>query len=455
MNRSLRTLNDEAAFSACDYRHRKTEKQSLGLYLRHVEERPRLSVICQRRWNSSLAIRSTSPSKGCIRDFETDCFGSLRSRIPSSTKRRRCVFRHTASHASSPAPRISRITSDCRAAALMTFARRSPILVFARPVRDERRDGSCLEVKFQGELRQQQKAAADAMLRHETGVLAATTAFGKTVVAAWLIARRGVNTLVLVHRRQLLDQWIKRLSTFLDVPAKSIGRIGGGRNRPTGQIDVGIIQSLVRKGVVDDRVAESDHLIVDECHHLSAHSFELVVPNQSPICRWLVGNRCAQGRPPSDHLHAVRSGSTSGQRSRTGSMPPDVRALRPRAADVPTEQKSYSRQASGIPGGVRELVDDQPRNRRICDDVVDSVSNGRSPFVLTERNEHLDRLATRARGTCPSPRRLARRNGKEAAAGRRRPARSHPARRSPASSWRQADHVGEGFDDARVWTPCS
>ena len=70
------------------------------------------------------------------------------------------------------------------------------------------------------------------MLAHDTGVLAATTAFGKTVVAAWLIAQRGVSTLVLVHRRQLLDQWVERLSTFLGVPAKSIGRIGGGR-KPT------------------------------------------------------------------------------------------------------------------------------------------------------------------------------------------------------------------------------
>ena len=100
-------------------------------------------------------------------------------------------------------------------------------------IRDERHDGSPW-MKFQGELRQEQKTAADAMLRHETGVLAATTAFGKTVVAAWLIAQRGVNTLVLVHRRQLLDQWVERLSTFLDIPAKSIGRIGGGRSRPTG-----------------------------------------------------------------------------------------------------------------------------------------------------------------------------------------------------------------------------
>jgi hypothetical protein len=101
-------------------------------------------------------------------------------------------------------------------------------------IRDERHDGSPLEVTFQGELRPEQKTAADAILRHETGVLAATTAFGKTVVAAWLIAERGVNALVLVHRRQLLDQWIERLSTFLDIPAKSIGRIGGGRSRPTG-----------------------------------------------------------------------------------------------------------------------------------------------------------------------------------------------------------------------------
>jgi len=166
-------------------------------------------------------------------------------------------------------------------------------------VRDERRHGSQLEVKFQGELRREQKAAADAMLRHEVGVLAATTAFGKTVVAAWLIAQRGVDTLVLVHRRQLLDQWVERLSTFLDIPAKSIGRIGGGRNRPTGRIDVAIIQSLVRKGVVDDRVAEYSHVIVDECHHLSAHSFEQVA--RQAKARFVVGLSATVARKDGHH----------------------------------------------------------------------------------------------------------------------------------------------------------
>jgi hypothetical protein len=96
-------------------------------------------------------------------------------------------------------------------------------------IRDEREAGRALDVTFTGGLRPEQLAAAKAMASHDTGVLAATTAFGKTVIAAWLIAERRVNTLFLVHRRQLLDQWVERLSTFLGVPAKSIGRVAGGR----------------------------------------------------------------------------------------------------------------------------------------------------------------------------------------------------------------------------------
>ncbi len=119
--------------------------------------------------------------------------------------------------------------------------------------RDERFAGNPLDVTFQGTLRPDQLAAATAMAAHDTGVLAATTAFGKTVLAAWLIALRKVNTLVLVHRQALLEQWVERLSAFLGVPAKTIGRIGGGRKKSTGAIDVALVQSLARNGVVDDR----------------------------------------------------------------------------------------------------------------------------------------------------------------------------------------------------------
>jgi superfamily II DNA or RNA helicase len=96
-------------------------------------------------------------------------------------------------------------------------------------IRNKRQERRALDVTFRGELCCEQRAAADAMLPQDTSVLAATAAFGKTVVAAWLVAQRGVNTLVLVHRRQLLDQWVERLSALLGLPTKAIGRIGGGR----------------------------------------------------------------------------------------------------------------------------------------------------------------------------------------------------------------------------------
>jgi len=146
-----------------------------------------------------------------------------------------------------------------------------------RKVIDKRNKGEKLEVSFHGILRSEQAKAAEAMMAHDTGVLEATTAFGKTVLAAWMIAERGVNTLILVHRKQLLEQWVERLSQFLEIPTKEVGRFGGGYKKRNGRLDVALIQSMVRKGVVDDGVGDYGQVIVDECHHLSAQSFELAV----------------------------------------------------------------------------------------------------------------------------------------------------------------------------------
>jgi hypothetical protein len=141
---------------------------------------------------------------------------------------------------------------------------------------DERFSGTQIKLNFHGTLRPDQELAAKTMLNHETGVLSASTAFGKTIVATYLIAQRNANTLVLVHRRQLLDQWISRLSHFLNLDPKKIGQIGGGKRNPTGVIDVALIQSLSRKVIVDDIVGDYGHLVVDECHHIPARSFEMV-----------------------------------------------------------------------------------------------------------------------------------------------------------------------------------
>src|SRR6185369_10970861 len=144
-------------------------------------------------------------------------------------------------------------------------------------VSDHRFAGKPIEVEFHGELRPGQKEASKALARFDDGILCAPTAFGKTAVAARLIAIRKVNTLVLVHRRHLMDQWRERLALFLGISTKDIGQIGGGKTSRTESIDVAVIQSLIRKGEVKDLVAEYGQVIVDECHHVSAFTFERVL----------------------------------------------------------------------------------------------------------------------------------------------------------------------------------
>src|SRR5262249_41380008 len=105
---------------------------------------------------------------------------------------------------------------------------------------DKRNSGTSIKAKFLGELTPEQKRASKELLKYDSGVLAATTAFGKTVVAADIIAARKTNTLILVHRRQLLDQWVERLRAFLDVSENQIGIIGGGKRKPSNFIDVAL-----------------------------------------------------------------------------------------------------------------------------------------------------------------------------------------------------------------------
>ncbi len=319
-------------------------------------------------------------------------------------------------------------------------------------LRDERSPGQPLNVTFQGELRPEQKLAAKAMLAHDTGVLSATTAFGKTIVAAWLIAQRGVNTLVLVHRQQLLDQWVERLSAFLNVPAKDIGRIGGGRNRPNGRLDVALIQSLVRKGTVDDRVGDYGHLVVDECHHLSAHSFEQVARRAK--ARFVTGLSATVARKDGHHpiifmqcgpvRYRVNARAQAALRPFDHTVivcPTGFRSLQPSAPDARLEFQSL----------YGELVQDEQRNRAICDDVLRAVAGHRSPLVLTERNEHLELLAG---GLASRVRHLIVLRG-----GMGRKQRAAAAERLAAIPDNEGrvilatgKYVGEGFDDPRLDT---
>src|SRR5213594_768795 len=319
-------------------------------------------------------------------------------------------------------------------------------------VHDERCNGQTVNVTFQGTLRPEQKAAADAMLAHDIGVLAATTAFGKTVVAAWLIAERGVNTLVLVHRRQLLDQWVERLSTFLNINNREIGRIGGGRRKPTGRVDVAVIQSLIRKGVVDDSIGDYGHVIVDECHHLSAHSFEQVVRRAK--ARFVTGLSATVTRK--DGHHPIIFMQCGPVRYRVNAKAEAMRRpfthnvlVRPTSFQTAIPSPSDKRIESYSLYG--ELAGDESRNRRICEDVIEAVEAGRSPLLLTERNEHLDGLANQLAGRVGHVIVLRGGMGKKQ--------REAMAAELAAVSTKEGRvilatgrYIGEGFDDARLDT---
>ena len=319
-------------------------------------------------------------------------------------------------------------------------------------IRDERFGGVPLKVAFCGALRPEQQTAAADLLRHDTGVLAATTAFGKTVVATWLIAQRGVNTLVLVHRQQLLEQWVERLSTFLGLSAKSIGCLGGGRKKLTGGLDVALMQSLVRKEVVDDRVADYGHIIVDECHHISARSFELAVRRAK--AKFVPGLSATVARKDGHHpiifmqcgpvRHRVDAKTQAAARPFTHHVmvrPTNFRAAMPADPDARLE----------FNGLYEALTKDERRNAMICDDVVGAVNQGRSPLVLTERTEHLLHLAERLSPRVPHLVQLRGGQGRKVVA-----AASARLAEIPESEGRvilaTGKYIGEGFDDSRLDT---
>jgi superfamily II DNA or RNA helicase/very-short-patch-repair endonuclease len=319
-------------------------------------------------------------------------------------------------------------------------------------IRDERQSGEPLHVAFHGELRAGQQLAADAMLQHETGVLAATTAFGKTVVAAWLIAQRGVNTLVLVHRRQLLDQWVERLAAFLNLSPKSIGRIGGGRHKPTRLIDVAVIQSLVRKDVVNDRVADYGQVIVDECHHLSARSFEQVV--RSAKARFILGLSATVARKDGHHpIIFMQCGPVRHRvdaRAQAAARPFDhTVVVRPTGFQSARDTRADKR--AEFHAVYQQLVDDETRNRAICDEIVQAVREGRSPLVLTERNDHLDRFEGELSASVPHVVVLRGGMGKK-----QRQSEAERLIAIPPEEGRvilaTGKSIGEGFDDPRLDT---
>jgi len=252
-------------------------------------------------------------------------------------------------------------------------------------LQDERFAGRKVTAKFTGTLRKDQKAAVREMLKHEVGVLCAPTAFGKTVTAAALIARRKVSTLVLVHRTELLRQWQERLTGFLEFPKGSLGVIGGGKKKPSGKIDIAVMQSLSRREDLGELLDQYGQIIIDECHHLSAFSFEAILKQAK--AKFVVGLTATpirrDGHQP---IIFMQCGPIRHSAARPENAPAQLEVW-PKVLPAPEIPPD-----SPIQDVFRILVGDSIRNRRITEDVLTAYREGRKVVVLTERTDHLPLL---------------------------------------------------------------
>ena len=251
---------------------------------------------------------------------------------------------------------------------------------------DERIDGTPVDVQFVGTLRPDQEDAVAAMLPHEVGVLCAPTAFGKTVTGAAIIARRPVNTLILVHRTELLRQWQDRLNAFLGIGKGVLGTFGGGKRKPTGKIDIAVMQSLSRKGEVDPLVEDYGQVIVDECHHVGAVSFDAILKRVK--ARYILGLTATpirrDGQQP---IIFMQCGPIRHAAAPPAGAPHDLEVV-PRTLP----QRTPILDDIGIQEVFRTLADDQERTAAIANETKRAVEDGRKVLVLTERTDHLDSI---------------------------------------------------------------
>lgn len=263
-------------------------------------------------------------------------------------------------------------------------------------INDERNSGVPIQVDFLGMLSEDQTKAFHKMRSHDIGILAAATAFGKTVVAINLIAERAVNTLILVHRRQLQEQWLAGLTSFLHVNPEEIGVIGSGKSKATGLIDVAMVQSLSRKGTVNDIVAEYGHLVVDECHHISARSFEIVARRCK--AKYVTGLSATitrkDGHHPIIYMQCGPVRYSVEARYQIEKSPFDHRVIL-RETGFTLQQLPTDEGGPSIHHIYGELVANEKRNELIIQDVLKALNEKRSPILLTERKEHLNYFAER------------------------------------------------------------
>lgn len=316
-------------------------------------------------------------------------------------------------------------------------------------VRDLRYTGEALTAEFIGKLSPEQLMAGQSLLARDNGILSATTAFGKTVVAIWMIAQRKTNTLIVVHRRQLMEQWLERLGCFLD--STEFGAVGAGKDKRSGKIDVAILQSLYHGCKVKEYVRDYGMVIVDECHHISAFSFEQVI--KKARAKYVYGFTATPVRKDGQHpivymqcgpiRYKVDARSQRASRSFTHKV-----KVRHTAFQLP---ESLQHPDARITDVYQALIEDQERNNLILDDIIASIVAGRSPLILTERTAHVEFFASKLVGFSKNIISLRGGMGRKQFKAVREQLQAIPDNEERVII-STGKYIGEGFDDSRLDT---
>lgn len=256
-------------------------------------------------------------------------------------------------------------------------------------VEDKRNVGQKVDFVFDGTLNEEQEEALEGILESDVGVFVAPPGTGKTVLAIAAIARRKTNVLILVHRKPLMDQWRLQIASLPGIDKKEIGQIGGGKNKSNGIIDIAMVQSMDLADGVDDRIADYGFVIVDECHHVGAVSFEKVLSQVK--AKYVLGLTATpyrrDGHQPIIHMqcgpiaHRIKQKDLSAHISASWIVPRSTDFEHAWNDDIKIQDVSS------------RMIEDMERNQLIVQDVVESLDEGRFPLILTERREHLEILA--------------------------------------------------------------
>jgi type I site-specific restriction endonuclease len=277
---------------------------------------------------------------------------------------------------------------------------------------DERVRGNEIKVEFNGQLRETQAVAVEKMLAHETGILSAATAFGKTVVCSYLIAARKLSTLVLLESSSLIEQWQEALAKFLMIDEELpeyqtasgqtrkrksiIGKLQGAHDSMTGIIDIAMAGSLYKKGEFHPKLQEYGMVIVDECHHAASDTVVGIL--REVKAKYIYGVTATPMR--GDGLEKITYRMIGPVRYSYGARDM-AKEQGIRHLVYPRFTRTVSPHRLGeqmhVNDAYKLIRDNDMRNEQIAADVKLCIEKGRSPVVLSKYKEHAKLLYERLR----------------------------------------------------------